>query len=163
MLVPWLKTLMHGSRSPLPYLIPSRYLIYFLFLQKPTMASGIVYFGYFDIMVLTLNKLDHCLVYAFSFTVLQFLFLKVNMAPAWLRSWPTITSQGLSMQKTTNSLLWNGKRQNMTYCSGRKMICHKLFVRGKVQLQLLIGAYPSWCSHPIDLTIPCCHSWLKFV
>ena len=46
------------------------------------MASGIVYFGYFDIMVLTLNKLDHCLVYAFSFTVLQCLFLKVNMAPA---------------------------------------------------------------------------------
>jgi len=72
---------MLGFEGPSPNSIPSRYLIYFLFLQKWMMASGIAYFRYFDIMVLAFNKLDCFLVYAFSFIALQFLFLKVNMAP----------------------------------------------------------------------------------
>ena len=73
---------MLGFKSPPPYLIPSRYLIYSLFLRRPMMALGIACFWYFDItLVLALNKLDRCLVYALSIIVLRLLFLKVNMAP----------------------------------------------------------------------------------
>ena len=63
---------MLGFKSPPPYLIPLRNFIYFLFLQKQMMASGSSYFWYFHIMVLALNKLDCCSVYAFNLLFYDF-------------------------------------------------------------------------------------------